>query len=118
LQHTEDLLSCKHEKFIGTDREQRMLMPYDLDDWLPEDHLSRFIVDIIDRLNFRHIYNRYKGVVPIPYDSKMLLALLIYGYATGVFRSRKIEAATYDSVAFRFVAGNHHPDQTKSLLSI
>ena len=45
-----------------------------------------------------------------PYDPKMLLALLFYGYATGIFSSRKIEAATYDSVAFRFVAGNHHPD--------
>jgi len=98
------------KKFIGADREQRMLMPYDLGDWLPEDHLSRFIVDIVDRLNFRHIYNRYKGVGSTPYDPKMLLALLFYGYATGVFSSRKIEAATYDSVAFRFVAGNHHPD--------
>ena len=98
------------KKFIGADREQRMLMPYDLGDWLPEDHLSRFIVDIVDRLNFRHIYNRYKGVGSTPYDPKMLLALLFYGYATGIFSSRKIEAATYDSVAFRFVAGNHHPD--------
>ena len=98
------------KKFIGADREQRMLMPYDLGDWLPEDHLSRFIVDIVDRLNFRHIYNRYKGVGSTPYDPKMLLALLFYGYATGVFSSRKIEAATYDSVAFCFVAGNHHPD--------
>ena len=87
-----------------------MLMPYDLGDWLPEDHLSRFIVDIVDRFNFRHIFNGYKGVDSTPYDPKMLLALLFYGYATGVFSSRKIEAATYDSVAFRFVAGNHHPD--------
>jgi len=85
-------------------------MPYDLGDWLPEDHLSRFIVDIVDRFNFRHIFNGYKGVDSTPYDPKMLLALLFYGYATGVFSSRKIEAATYDSVAFRFVAGNHHPD--------
>ena len=61
------------KKFIGADREQRMLMPYDLGDWLPEAHLSRFIVDIVDRLNFRHIYNRYKGVGSTPYDPKMLL---------------------------------------------
>lgn len=85
-------------------------MPYDLGDWLPEDHLSRFIVVIVDRLNLRHIFNRYKGVDLTSYDPKMLLALLFYGYATGVFSSRKIEAATYDSVAFRFVSGNHHPD--------
>lgn len=87
-----------------------MLMPYDLGDWLPEDHLARFIVDIVDKLNFRHIYIRYKGVGSTAYDPRMLLSLLFYGYSTGVFSSRKIECSTYDSVAFRFIAGNHHPD--------
>lgn len=98
------------KKFIGADRDQRMLMPYDLGDWLPEDHLARFIVDIVDKLNFRHIYLRYKGVGSTAYDPRMLLSLLFYGYSTGVFSSRKIECSTYDSVAFRFIAGNHHPD--------
>ena len=87
-----------------------MLMPYDLGDWLPEDHLARFIVDIVDKLNFTCVYQQYKGVGSTAYDPKLLLSLLFYGYSTGIFSSRKIEKATYDSVAFRFIAGNHHPD--------
>lgn len=85
-------------------------MPYDLGEWLPEDHLARFVVDIVDKFDFSRIYNGYKGVGSTAYDPRMLLGLLFYGYSTGVFSSRKIESATYDSVAFRFVAGNHHPD--------
>jgi len=98
------------KKFIGADREQRMLMPYDLEDWLPENHLARFVVDVVDKLDMRWIYNQYQGFGSTPYDPRMLLSLLFYGYSTGVFSSRKIESSTYDSVAFRFVAGNHHPD--------
>ena len=96
--------------FIVADRAKRMLMPYYLDDWLPEHHLARFVVEIVDRLDMRWIYNQYKGVGSTAYDPRMLLCLLFYGYSTGVFSSRKIESSTYDSVAFRFVAGNHHPD--------
>lgn len=98
------------KRFIGPDREQSMLMPYDLLEWLPENHMARFIIEVIDRLDFSHIYNRYGGKGSTPYDPKLLLGLLFYGYSTGIFSSRKIEAATYDSVAFRFIAGNHHPD--------
>jgi hypothetical protein len=56
------------------------------------------------------VYLQYQGKGTVAYDPKLLLALLFYGYSTGVFSSRKIEAATYDSVAFRFIAGNQHPD--------
>ena len=98
------------QHFISANREQAMLMPYDLSSWLPEEHLARFVVDIVDRLDFRHIYSQHKGCGSSPYDPKMLLSLLFYGYSTGIFSSRKIEKATYDSVAFRFIAGNHHPD--------
>ena len=98
------------KRFISADREQTMLMPYDLGDWLPESHLARFVVEIVDKLNFNDIYSQYKGVGSTPYDPKMLLSLIFYGYSTGIFSSRKIENATYDSVAFRFIAGNHHPD--------
>lgn len=98
------------KRFIGADREQSTLMPYDLSDWLPEQHLARFVVDIVDKLDMKDIYRQYKGVGSAAYDPRMLLALLFYGYSTGVFSSRKIERSTYDSVAFRFVAGNHHPD--------
>ena len=98
------------KKFIVADRAQRMQMPYYLDDWLPEPHLARFVVEIVDKLDMSCIYNQYKGVGSTAYDPRMLLSLLFYGYSTGVFSSRKIESSTYDSVAFRFVAGNHHPD--------
>jgi transposase len=97
-------------KFIGADRNQRTLMPYDVEDWLPENHLARFIVEIVSMLDFKHIYKQYKGVGSTAYDPRMLLSLLFYGYSTGVFSSRKIERSTFDSVAFRFIAGNHHPD--------
>jgi len=80
-----------------------MLMPYDLSEWLPEPHLARFVVDITDKLDFTVVYRQYQGKGTAAYDPKLLLALLFYGYSTGVFSSRKIEAATYDSVAFRFI---------------
>ena len=98
------------KRFISADRNQGVLMPYDVRDWLPENHLARFIVEIVDELSFCHIYSQYGGTGNAAYDPKLLLSLLFYGYSTGVFSSRKIESATYDSVAFRFIAGNHHPD--------
>jgi transposase len=98
------------KRFQGAMREQGMLMPYDLSEWLPETHLARFVVDITDKLDFSKVYRQYQGKGTAAYDPKLLLALLFYGYSTGVFSSRKIEAATYDSVAFRFIAGNQHPD--------
>jgi transposase len=96
--------------FKGADREQITFMPERLNDWLPEDHLARFVVDIVSKMDLRHVYLSYSGKGSIPYDPKLLLSLIFYGYSTGVFSSRKIEAATYDSVAFRFISGNHHPD--------
>lgn len=87
-----------------------MLMPYELEGWLPEDHLPKFIVDIVDCLNFDRIHNHYTGRGSAVYDPKLLLSLLFHGYSTGIFSSKKIEAATYDSIAFRYIAGNHHPD--------
>ena len=97
-------------QFISADRDQQVLMPHNLQDWLPGNHLCRFIVEIVDKLDFKHIYNKYTASGSKAYDPRMLLGLLFYGYSTGVFSSRKIEAATYDSVAFRFISGNHHPD--------
>ena len=96
--------------FKGTDREQVSFMPHNLNDWLPEDHLARFVVDIVSKMDLCHVYSRYTGKGSTPYDPKLLLSLIFYGYSTGVFSSRKIETATYDSIAFRFIAGNHHPD--------
>lgn len=97
-------------RFKDTDRHSLFLMPPSLDDWVPEDHLARFVVDIVSRLDIFPIRNSYAGRGSDAYPPSMMAALLFYAYATGVFSSRKIEQATYDSVAFRYVAVNTHPD--------
>jgi transposase len=79
-------------------------------DWLPKGHLARFVVEIVERLDLRSLKASYTGCGSKPYNPEMLLALLFYGYATGVFSSRKLERSTYDSVAFRYIAANSHPD--------
>jgi transposase len=81
-----------------------------LGDCLPPDHLARFVVDTIAHLDLSAVYARYGSRGGQPYAPEILLALLFYGYATGVFSSRKIERATYETVPFRFIAGNLHPD--------
>jgi transposase len=81
-----------------------------VDEWLPEKHLARFIVDVIEGLDLRAMSGSYRGSGSASYHPRMLLGILVYGYATGVFSSRKLERATYDSVAFRFIAANDHPD--------
>jgi transposase len=96
--------------FISPDRHQQYLLPPSLQDWLPEDHLARFVVDIVSQLNLRPLSETYAGKGSKAYHPDVLLSLLFYGYATGVFSSRKIEQATYDSVAFRFISANIHPD--------
>jgi len=77
---------------------------------LPPDHLARFIVKVISWLDLRAIYARYAPVGGEAYAPEILLALLFYGYATGVFSSRKIEKATYELIPFRYIAGGWHPD--------
>lgn len=99
-----------HQKFIPTSREQRFLFPPSIQDWLPEKHLAQFIVDIVSNLNLRPLTETYAGKGLKAYHPEILLSLLFYGYATGIFSSRKIEQATYDSVAFRFISANTHPD--------
>lgn len=96
--------------FISFDRNTPYLLSPSLQDWLPENHLARFIVDIVAQLDLEPIKNMYAGRGSQAYHPEMLLALLFYGYATGVYSSRKIEQATYDSVAFRFISANTHPD--------
>ena len=98
------------QKFIPTNRDQQLLFPPAIQDWLPEKHLARFIVDIVSQLNLRPLAETYAGKGFKAYHPEILISLLFYGYATGVFSSRKIEKATYDSVAFRFITANTHPD--------
>jgi transposase len=97
-------------RFIQYDRNQQYLLPPSVDEWLPEGHLARFVVEVIDQLDLSKLTRRYSGKGSAAYHPSMILALLVYGYASGTFSSRKIERATYDSVAFRFIAANHHPD--------
>jgi len=85
-------------------------MPPSVQDWLPENHLARFVVDIVSQLDVWPLVSAYAGRGSDAYPPGTLLALLFYGYATGVFSSRKLETATYDSVAFRFITANTHPD--------
>jgi transposase len=97
-------------KFIPANRDQQYLFPPAIQDWLPERHLARFIVDIVSQLDLRPLAETYAGKGHKAYHPEILLSLLFYGYAIGVFSSRKIEQATYDSVAFRFISANTHPD--------
>ena len=96
--------------FRPIDRETGFLMPPSVDEWLPERHLARLVVEMITGLDLRAMTGCYRGSGEAPYHPRLLLGILVYGYATGVFSSRKLERATYDSVAFRFVAANEHPD--------
>jgi transposase len=96
--------------FRQIDRDTGFLFPPSVDEWLPEKHLARFIVEVIDGLDLRTMSGSYRGSGSASYHPALLLGILVYGYATGVFSSRKLERATYDSVAFRFLAANEHPD--------
>jgi transposase len=77
---------------------------------LPANHLARFVVTVIEQLDLTKVYAQYAPVGGEAIVPEILLGLLFYGYATGVFSSRKIERATYESIPFRFVASGLHPD--------
>lgn len=92
------------------DRETGFLMPPSVDEWLPERHLARFVVEVIGSLDLRLMTGSYRGSGEASYHPELLLGIIVYGYATGVFSSRKLERGTFDSVSLRFVAANQHPD--------
>ena len=96
--------------FITVDRQTDYLLPPSVEDWLPENHLARFIVEVIDRLDLTELTRTYGGRGSAAHHPAVLLGLLIYGYVSGIPSSRKIERATYDSIAFRYIAANTHPD--------
>lgn len=97
-------------EFIPIDRDTPQLFPPSVQDYLPQKHLARFVVEIVDQLNLKHLVGAYRGTGSAAYHPAMLVALLFYGYATGVFSSRKLAQATYDSLAFHFICANTHPD--------
>ena len=96
--------------FRPINRDMDFLMPPSVDEWLPQHHLGRFIVEVVEALDLRAMTGSYRGSGEASYHPRLLLGLIIYGYATGVFSSRNLERATHDSVAFRFIAANEHPD--------
>ncbi len=96
--------------FRPINRDTGFLLPPSVDEWLPQRHLARFVVEVVDGLDLAALEKAYRGSGSASYHPAMLLALLIYGYATRVFSSRALERASYDSIAVRFIAGNEHPD--------
>ena len=97
-------------RFRPIDRQTDYLLPPSVQEWLPETHLARYVVDVVEALDLSALERAYAGRGSDAYHPAMLLSLLIYGYATGTHSSRRIERATYDSLAFRFIACNQHPD--------
>ena len=96
--------------FRVVDRGTAYLLPPSVEEWLPADHLARFVVEILEQLDLSRLSEQYRGSGSQAYHPEMLAALLIYGYATGTFSSRRLEQACYDSIAFRYIAANTHPD--------
>lgn len=100
------------KRFRTDHLDQALLLPPSLHDWLPERHLARFVADVIDELDLGSIYQSYQGDGRglSAYQPAMMVRLLLYGYCLGVVSSRKIERATHDDVAFRFLSADTHPD--------
>jgi len=96
---------------IEVDRDTPMLMPHDMRDWLPDDHIVYFIIDTVEMMDLSGFKVNHRGSGSEQYDPSMMLTLLIYSYITGTFHSRKIEQATYHDIASRYICGgNLHPD--------
>jgi transposase len=101
------------KQFRSCDLNQALLLPPSLQDWLPEDHLARFVAEIVETLDLSGIYGQYEkrdGRGLAAYDPRMMVRLLIYGYCRGVASSRRMERATYEEVGFRYLAADEHPD--------
>jgi len=96
--------------FRTIDRDIDFLLPPSVQEWLPERHLARYVAEVVEGLDLSEMERAYGGRGSAAYHPATLLSLLIYGYATGCYSSRKIERATYDSLAFRYLACNRHPD--------
>src|SRR5271157_5779364 len=101
------------KQFRSCDLNQAYLLPPSLQDWLPEGHLARFVAEVVEALDLSAIYAKYEegdGRGQAAYDPRMMVRVLIYGYCRGVASSRRMERATYEDVAFRYLAADQHPD--------
>ena len=97
-------------KFIDCERNQAFLLPPDLRDWIPEDDLAHFVIEAVERVEMSAFKVNHRGTGSAQYHPRMMLALLIYCYANGIFSSRRIERAMHRDIGVRFVAANVHPD--------
>ncbi len=97
--------------FLRGDRDQPFLLPPDLRDWLPQDHLAWFVGDVVDQLDLEPFYRAHRddGYGHPAYDPKLLLGVLLYAYAIGVRSSRQIERRLTEDVAFRVLAATRPP---------
>ena len=103
------------KSFRADELNQSLLFPPSLHDWLPDNHLARFLADVVKALDLDAIYSSYSekdGRGLSAYAPAMMVRVLLYGYATGVYSSRKIQTKTYDDVAFRFLSADEHPDHS------
>ena len=103
------------KRFVEDTIDQFLLMPPSLQDWLPEDHLARFIGDLVRSLDLSGFYRSYEekdGRGQAAYHPMMMVRLLLYGYCIGVSSSRQIEKGTYEDVAMRYLSGDQHPDHS------
>jgi transposase len=96
--------------FVPFDRDQPFLLPPDLKDWLPQDDIAHFIVAAVERVRLGEFRTNPQAGGKPQYHPRLMLALLVYSYANGVFSSRRIERATYRDIGARFIAANTHPD--------
>ena len=96
--------------FVQRHQSQLYLLPPDLRDWLPEDDLAHFVVEAVERVPLERFQVNERGTGSAQYHPRMMLALLVYCYANGIFGSRRIERATYRDIGVRYVAANCHPD--------
>src|ERR1700742_1214188 len=97
--------------FRPYDPEQMLLLPPSLQEWLPENHLARFVSEVVDELDLSAIESRYseeRGYPP--YHPRMMVKVLLYGYCTGTYSSRRLAEKLVDSVAFRYLAADNRPD--------
>lgn len=97
-------------RFVSVDRNQPLLLPPDLRDWVPEDDLVHFVIQAVESMRGDQFHVNRRGSGSAQYPPSMMLALLIYCYANGIFSSRRIERATYRDIAVRFLTGDTHPD--------
>ena len=99
----------------GESRTQVVLFPDTLEDYLPDDHLAKLVLLIVERLNLEKIINKYSEIGQRPFDPKMLIAILFYGYARGIRSSRKLEQACVERVDFMYIAAKQKPSVVSSL---